>query len=103
MAQGYSSAGVLSDAYGAAFAGGQRFFTWTNDAFNPVAWGVSTRNVPTSAPELLTGGSMGSGGYGLSNLMTNVSTWNPLQSPVVWVLVGLIVLIPVYHKWEYGK
>lgn len=95
--------GVLNDAYGAIYAGGQRFFTWTNDAFNPTAWGVSTRMVPTSAPELLTGGASSGGGNGLSNIMANVPTWSILQSPVVWVLLALVVGIPLYHWWEYKK
>lgn len=94
--------GVLNDAYGAMYAGGQRFFSWTNDAFNPTAWGVSTRSVPTNAPELLTPGAASNGG-GLSNALANVPTWSIVQSPVVWVIAFLIVGIPLYHKLEYGK
>lgn len=103
MNNGYGGQGVLQDAYGAIYAGGQRFFTWTNDAFNPTAWGVSTRSVPTSAPELLsTGGQMNTGSGGIANFLSNVPTWSILQSPVVWVLLFLIIGIPLYHKWEYG-
>lgn len=99
-----NQSGVLNDAYGALFAGGQRFFTWTNDAFNPTAWGVSTRSVPTSAPELLTsGGQLNSGTGGISNFMANVPTWSILQSPVVWVIAALLIGIPLYHWYEYGK
>lgn len=95
--------GVLQDAYGAMYAGGQRFFTWTNDAFNPTAWGVSTRNVPTSAPELL--GVQGGPNLsaGVTNVLSNVPTWSIAKSPVVWVLAALLIGIPLYHWWEYKK
>lgn len=100
---GAGNSGVLADAYGAAYAGGQRFFTWTNDAFNPVAWGVSTRILPASAPELLgTGASINAGGNsGIMNSLANVPTWSVWQSPVIWVLAALVVGIPLYHWLEY--
>lgn len=103
MAGMNSPAGVLNDAYGAFYAGGQRFFGWTNDAFNPTAWGVSTRMVPTSAPELLVNGPLGGGGGGMSNFMANVPTWSILQSPVPWVVAFLLLGIPLYHWYEYRK
>lgn len=96
-----SNQGPLQDAYGAAYAGGQRFFTWTNDAFNPTAWGVSTRLVPTSAPELVGGNASGSGG--VMNFLANVPTWSIVQSPVIWVLAALLIGIPLYHWYEYKK
>lgn len=99
-----SPQGTLADAYGAFYAGGQRFFGWTNDAFNPTAWGVSTRVLPTSAPELLSTATPNVGsGNGFSNFLANVSPWNIIQSPVVWIIIGLIILVPVYHWLEYGK
>ena len=105
MGGGYASAGVLNDAYGAAYAGGQRFFTWTNDAFNPTAWGGSTRMIPASAPELVgTSGSISVGtNTGLANLAANVPTWNLVKSPVVWVVAALLIGIPLYHWYEYGR
>lgn len=101
---GYDKAGVLQDTYGAAFAGGQRFFTWTDDAFNPTAWGVSTRVLPSSAPELLSIATPNvGGGYGMSNVLRNVGNWDIIHSPVLWILIGIVALIPLYHYLEYGK
>lgn len=99
-----SQQGSLNDTYGAFYAGGQRFFTWTDDAFNPTAWGVSTRVLPSSAPELMTSASPNvGGGNGLNNMLRDVSAWNIFQSPVLWIVAGIILLIPLYHWLEYGK
>lgn len=105
MGNGYSGQGVLNDTYGYFYAGGQRFSAWTDDAFNPTAWGVATRVLPSSAPELLTGATpnIGGGQGGFQNMMANVSPWNVIKSPVVWIIVAVVVLIPLYHKLEYGK
>lgn len=102
MGNGYNSAGALQDAYGAAYAGGQRFFTWTNDAFNPTAWGVSTRSVPTQIPELVNSGSPNMGGS-LSGSMNGISAWSLIKSPVPWIVIALLVGIPLYHYWEYER
>lgn len=97
-----SSQGVLADAYGAMYAGGQRFFSWTNDAFNPTAFGVQTRILPSSAPELVGSGIQGPGGNsGLSSVVSN--PWSLIQSPVVWVILALVIGFPLYHWYEYGK
>lgn len=99
-----SQQGTLNDTYGAFYAGGQRNFAWTTDAFNPTAWGVATRMLPTSAPELLNTATPNVGmGNGMSNFLANVSPWNLLQSPVLWIIAGIVILIPVYHWLEYGK
>lgn len=102
MGNGYGSAGALQDAYGAAFAGGQRFFTWTNDAFNPTAYGVSTRSVPTQIPELVNTASPNTGGS-LSGSMSGISAWSLIKSPVPWIVIALLVGIPLYHYWEYER
>lgn len=96
MQGGNGNPGILNDAYGAFYAGGQRFFSWTNDAFNPTAWGVSTRMLPVSAPELLTSGS--------PNISMNQSV-NPfsMKSIVPWLLIALVIGIPAYHWWEYER
>lgn len=97
-----SPQGVLSDTYGALYAGGQRFFTWTNDAFNPTAYGVQTRVIPGSAPELVGTGIQGLGGNsGLSSVVSN--PWSLVQSPVVWVVAALLIGLPLYHWYEYGS
>lgn len=103
MGNGYNSAGALQDAYGAAYAGGQRFFTWTNDAFNPTAWGVSTRSIPTQIPELVNTGSPNTAGGSMANSLQGVNPWNLLQSPVPWIVIALLLGIPLYHWFEYER
>lgn len=95
--------GVLNDTYGGFVAAGQKFYGWTSDAFNPVSYGTQQRTLPVSAPELLSGGdlnpsNMAQGG----GLMANMPTWSILKSPVPWILVGALLLIPLYHHFEYG-
>lgn len=99
-----SPQGTLADTYGYIYAGGQRFAAWTNDAFNPTAWGVSTRMMPVSAPELMSSAAapVYSGG-GLSNPLAGVSAFNIIHSPVVWIIAAVVVGIPLYHWLEYGK
>lgn len=105
MANYPNPSGAINDAYGAFYAGGQRFFGWTNDAFNPTAWGVATQVLPASAPELVgTGTNIGiAGNTGGMNFLANVPTWSIFKSPVVWILLALIVGIPLYHWYEYGR
>lgn len=104
MASFNSPQGTLADTYGYVYGGGQRFAAWTNDAFNPTAWGVQTRMAPISAPELMSSANapVYSGG-GLSNVLQGVSPWSIIHSPVVWIIAAILVGIPLYHWLEYGK
>lgn len=100
---GNGNPGILNDAYGAFYAGGQRFFGWTNDAFNPTALGVSTRLLPASAPELMgTGANINAGGNsGLTGSM-QIPTWSLTKSPVPWIILGVLAIL-LYHWWEYER
>lgn len=103
MNVGNGNPGILNDAYGAFYAGGQRFFAWTNDAFNPTALGVSTRLLPASAPELVgTSANINIGGNSGNTLVSNFPTWSPLKSPVPWIIGGILAIF-LYHWFEYGR
>lgn len=105
MAGNNNTSGILNDAYGALYSGGQRFFGWTLDAFNPSSFGVANRMYPVSPPELLgtgSGNSLVSGvNSGVTNLMGNVPPFS-IQSAVPWIIGGLLLIL-VYHWWEYER
>ena len=84
--------------YGATEFSGQRFHTWTLDAFNPIAFGVSSQVVPSSAPQLVSPAGLKMMG---TNAVSSISSWSVLQSPVPWIIIAILVGIPLYHWLEY--
>ncbi len=82
-------------AYGSSIFNGQRFFSVTNDAWNPVALGATLSTVPSpiaTVPAMSTAATVA----GTSPFPAG-STWSLTQGPVLFALGGLIAGMLLLH------
>lgn len=92
----------------------QRFSVPTLSAYNPSSWGPQTNSVPQVSPTMppfLGGSAGGVAGAGTSSDMANGTNaalaaahpFNWKVSPVLWAVVGLVVVLVLLQKIHWRK
>lgn len=100
---------VGADYVQTAEVGGSRFATWAKSAFNPAGMvGVSTVTELASPTVPPTMSQMTSSAYGeapggsAAAAVASAAPFSPSESPLPWVIIGLIVGIFGIHRLYYA-
>jgi hypothetical protein len=95
--------------YGSGIFSGQRFFTQTQDAYTPVAYGATRSAVPAPIPTVIPTSSMNRGGYGGSLIEEGApargggGAWHPTGGPLLAASAMLVIGIIWLHYVHFQK